>query len=281
MTEARRQQLLHAIVDVWDRQFDPSTGLLPPPATLSCNLHYAFALLETAERPRMGRAEALISRITHAILLPPPPPSATGFPLALIWHRHRMRLVPALQELISSTLQHFASTLRQRSSRDLDALDVFVMLSVAEFTFDSVMLAQALDQFDQLGRLIAAPASPLTSDGTRTRHAHIAAGDHWTPILIALHLMENHVRHPAVLERIEALHNSAWKQLRSLPPDNAGLHEFRSAKLATLIERITSTSSAHHDDSVPCVNDDLAGVLQVLVLNIGMPRATTAMLTAA
>ncbi|AHF94391.1 hypothetical protein OPIT5_14260 [Opitutaceae bacterium TAV5] len=224
MTESRRQQLLHAIVDAWDHQFDPGTGLLPPPASLSCNLYYALALLETAERSRMGRAEALVRRIASS-----QPPSAAhacgdiGVPLLLIWHRHHLRLSSSLQPLIIDTLRQTASAPPDAANRAIpptpaSAAAIFIQLAVAELTYDAPLLASALPRFQQLCDALEngrAPAPPAFAD-----------------FLLILHTMENHLQSPGIAARLVPVLLRLWDTL-----DLSS--SLRSPILAILIERAT------------------------------------------
>ncbi|MDR1282970.1 MAG: hypothetical protein LBK99_19430 [Opitutaceae bacterium] len=214
MTEACRQQLLHAIVDFRDGQFDPGHGLLRTSGDAGgagCeSLHYALALLETAERSRVGRAEAilhtvidnLIRSLRHPSGIPDVAPATladAGMMLLLVWHRHHRRLSTPLSRRLAETIPEIALRIRKKTS---SARDLFVLLATGKLCPDDTLIRDALARLPDLRpklRLTPFPADDFTEN------------------LIALHATENHVNHPETLAPVETLLVHAWEQITEYP----------------------------------------------------------------
>lgn len=255
MIEARRQQLLHAIVDEWDSRFDPEVALLPPPAAHSENLDYALALLETAERSRMGRAEALIRRVLDRL-----PGDETGFPLLLIWHRHRRRLTPEVAGKIREAICRTAEKLARRDdARAVDRMafaKIFVSLASAEIEDDSRRLGQGRARLDSL--------AAETKDRATVPDAGMA--------LAGLHAIATYVRDPHARWQAGRLLEKIWSDVAGRLPETEG----EGGLLEAMIERASQGASRHVPEIGPCAWE----ALYACVMNVDAPSRVAVLLSA-
>jgi hypothetical protein len=280
MTEARRQQLLHAIVDTWDRVFDSDCGLLRASGNTATgavvagyeSLRYALALLETAERSRVGRAEAILHTVLDGVTRslgqssgkPDVAPEAltdVGMILLLVWHRHRRRLSAPLSQRLTGTIPAVALRIRENTP---SARELFILLATGEMYFDDTLIRDALVRLPDLRpklRLMPSPANDFSAN------------------LIALYAIENHVRHPDALRHTKALLVHAWQQIAfrhrgaeaPAPP----------APIAVLANRITFGAAGGAFLSAAGATCDCSDLLLSLVVNPWLPNEIADMLTAA
>lgn len=238
ITEARRRQYLHEVVEAWDAEFDPEVGVLLRAGAEgrraqgqatdgACareeSMHYAFALLELAERARQGRAEAIMSRV---IDLPSPPETEdVALALMLIWHRHRRRLPKILADKIASAIVGAADRIKNidtvyRASAGPGAMinDLFVLLSAAKITDSDDWMARALDRLRELQKAFGSTAPFPVKVGSDD----VATG------LAGLHAISSHISDERVSESVALLSSRFWQEV-SLP--------FREADAPTRIVR--------------------------------------------
>ncbi|EIQ01805.1 hypothetical protein OpiT1DRAFT_00380 [Opitutaceae bacterium TAV1] len=269
MIEARRQQLLHRIVNAWDRVFDPATGCLPSPRTAgksrcpeTLSLHYALALLETSETSRRGRAESVIARVldrqVHAALIAP----LALMGLLLIWHRHRRRLMPDLQRRIKDRLLHDGAAcvpLPTPARMDEAVIIAWIQIAAAELGDDCERLESAVHQCMELRTVIFPGATP----GGEEREA--GGGDESGMALAGLHAMAAHIRHPGVLRLVARLRETLWEYVAGRL--GAGLESAAgdSVVLAVLFER---TLQVEVPEFLP--EADPVGLLHALIVDPGL-----------
>ncbi|AHF94068.1 hypothetical protein OPIT5_04425 [Opitutaceae bacterium TAV5] len=259
MTEAVRQSWLHVIVNTWDRAFDPGSGWLCLPGNSRRirehagdgkeveSLYYALALLELADRPRQGRAEAIMARVmawqkTTAI---PQAARDLGMGLWLIRFRHRTRLPAELRQQLEEACLD-AAHLAART--DATAASVFVQLAAAEPGHDDTGMRGLLED---LMRMVSTASPQETAS-----------------LLVALHAIESNVRHPLVREQIGPLVVSAWRE--------AARRFGRSGKdrpdAVTTALAMRATQGLAGGAIVPEA-DQLRALLCVLAINLRLPDA--------
>ncbi|AHF91197.1 hypothetical protein OPIT5_14230 [Opitutaceae bacterium TAV5] len=268
MTEGHRQELLHAIVDNWDRTFDPGSCLLQTgdaaDATAYESIHYALALLETAERSRVGRAEAILGRILdrQAYLRriassTPVDPASLGMILLLVWHQHHRRLSTPLCQHVTETIRDTAGLACKDA---VDTRGIFVLIAAGEMSFDSSLIHNGLARLRDL-RLTPSPADDFAAN------------------LIALHAIENHVRHPDALVLTEKLLVRTWRQIAQRPSGNPLCLPNGLSPLAVLFSRITC-GAARIDLPVRLSPRRKSGWLLSLIVNPRLPDDIAEKLTA-
>lgn len=259
MTETRRQQLLHALVDTWDHQFDPITRLLPAPAGSSDNLHYALALLETAERSRMGRAEALTAHVIAT--WPPSSPAGFALPLFTIWQRHRARLSSALQIKIENSFKDTSALPRQPAASP-EPPSTNHLLKHADSIFVAVyqsppQSAKALARFNEF------------ADTVESIHPGELFPPELIHLLFSLHAIESCIQEPDITDRLSAVCHRLWNALEHLSSP-------RPLAAEMLIERaaLTSAHSISIEDFKRTLQQsprDIPDILQSLVVSLNLP----------
>jgi len=324
MNESRRRQLLQRMAAYGDRNFDPAAGLLRLPMDGYRNVHaehlddtprhplreslcYALVLLELADRPLQGRAEAIMERVIalqEAASADPalrglwpyfleepvaawPWPDLNwadfiGMALLVIWHRHRRRLPARLRARIVESVHRAAGCIRLRNV-DLNYTNIaikgsFVTLSAAELTDDRALLDYALDRLARL-RDTVAEAGAFAEYNSPTYAAVSLAG---------LHAIAAYAAHPEARELVEPLLARFWDDVaRHFHPGTgelAGPHARAYAPslhaspglLGALIEKASRGVVSYPE---PEEGRGFGG-LYACVMNVDAPAGATALLGA-